>query len=83
MREQRRKQQQEAAGGQGGQEQERQGGASWMGGGEWISVGELGAGECLDEVLAGAGSGEWVEPTVKNRGFMGVGHARVCEVWWS
>ncbi|KAL4444979.1 hypothetical protein ABPG77_004029 [Micractinium sp. CCAP 211/92] len=57
VREQRRKQQQEAAGGQGGQERERQGGASWMGGGEWISVGELGAGESLDEVLAGAGSG--------------------------
>lgn len=58
VREQRRKLQQEAAaGGEGGAERDRRGGASWMGGGEWVSVGELGAGANLDEVLAGAGSG--------------------------
>lgn len=59
VREQRRKLQQEAAGGENGRGHGPRGGAGWMRGGEWVSVGELRAGCSLDEALAGAGSGGW------------------------
>lgn len=59
-REHRRKLHQEAAAGGGGGPAgggDRPAGASWMGGGEWVSVGELQQGESLEEALAGVASG--------------------------
>ena len=54
MREQRRKLQ------DGHQEAEHPG-VNWMGGGEWVSAGELAEGQSLDDALAVAGmaTGEW------------------------